>query len=114
YLYREGNHLTFMDNLSFEQVLVDADAVGDDAMYLKENDNASVLFYNGKGIGITTATFIIAKVTECEPGVRGDTATNVTKPAKIETGATVKVPLFINEGDVIKVDTRSGEYASRA
>jgi elongation factor P len=114
YLFREGNHLTFMDNQSFEQVLVDADAIGEDAKYLKENDNAQVLFYNGKGVGVTTATFIIAKVIECEPGVRGDTATNVTKPAKIETGAIVKVPLFVNEGDVIKVDTRSGEYSSRA
>lgn len=114
YLYREANHLTFMDNQSYEQVLVDADAVGDDAKYLKENDNARVLFYNGKGIGITPPTFIVVKVTECEPGVRGDTATNVTKPATIETGAVVKVPLFVNEGDVIKVDTRTGEYASKA
>jgi elongation factor P len=114
YLYREGDHLTFMDNKTYEQTLVDREAVAEGVQYLKENDNAQVLFYNGKAIGVTPPTFITAKVTECEPGVRGDTATNVTKPAKIETGATVKVPLFVNEGDVIKVDTRTGEYVSKA
>lgn len=115
YLYKEDHHYTFMDNTTYEQVLVDAEAIGEDTtQWMKENIDCSVLFYNGKAIGVTVPNHLVLKIVECEPGVRGDTATNATKPAKLESGAVVNVPLFINEGESIKVDTRDGTYIERA
>lgn len=114
FLYKEGTHYTFMDNTSYEQALVDQAALGDAANWLKENCNCSVLFWNGKAIAISLPNFVVLKIVECEPGVRGDTATGATKPAKLETGATVNVPLFVNEGEQIRIDTRTGAYVERA
>lgn len=113
YLYREGEHFTFMDNASYEQVVVDAEVVGDVSKWLKENTNTEVMFWNGKAIGVTLPNFVELQITECEPGVRGDTAQGATKPAKLETGATVNVPLFVNEGETIKIDTRTSSYVER-
>ena len=114
YLYRDGEHYTFMDTTNYEQVLIDASALGDMSGWLQENCNCSVVFWNGKAIAVNLPNFVILKVVECEPGVRGDTATGASKPAKLESGATVNVPLFVNEGDSIKIDTRTGSYVERA
>ena len=114
YLFRDGEHYTFMDTTNYEQILVDASALGDMAGFLQENCNCSILFWNGRAIGVSLPNFVILKIIECEPGVRGDTATGASKPAKMETGAVVNVPLFVNEGDKIKVDTRDGQYVERA
>ncbi len=114
YIYKDGDHFTFMDSTNYEQSLVEADAMGDTVNWLQENLPCSVLFWNGKAIDVTPPTFVIMKIIECEPGVRGDTATNATKPAKVESGATVNVPLFVNEGERIRIDTRTGAYVERA
>lgn len=113
YLYQDGDHYTFMDTTTYDQVLVDADALGDNAKWLTENIECSVVFWNGRAIGITLPNFVNMKIVECEPGVRGDTATGATKPATLETGAVVNVPLFVNEGEAIKIDTRNGAYVER-
>ncbi len=114
YLFREGEHYTFMDTTSYEQILIDKKAIGDQAGYLKENCNCQVLIYNGLPIGVALPNFVVLQITDCEPGVRGDTATGASKPAKLETGGSVNVPLFVNEGDSIKVDTRTNTYVERA
>lgn len=114
YLYMDGEHYTFMDNTNYEQVLIDKSAIGDNAKFLIENLDCQVLFFNGKPIGVTLPTFVILNITECEPGVKGDTATGATKPATLQTGAVVNVPLFVNEGENIKIDTRTGQYVERA
>jgi len=114
FLYREGTHYTFMDTTTYEQVLVDQEALGDGANWLKENCDCSILFWNNKAIAISLPNFVVLKIVECEPGVRGDTAQGATKPAKLETGAQVNVPLFVNEGDSIRIDTRTGSYVERA
>jgi elongation factor P len=114
YLYKDGDHYTFMDTTTYEQSLVEADALGDVVNWLQENLPVAVLFWNGKAIDVTPPTFVIMKIVECEPGVRGDTATNATKPAKLESGALVNVPLFVNEGERIRIDTRTGTYVERA
>ncbi len=113
YLYNDAHHYTFMDNTTYEQVALQKELLGDMVNWLQENSTSTVLFWNGKPITVTLPTFVILKITHCEPGVRGDTATNVTKPATLETGGTVGVPLFINEGERIKIDTRTGEYVER-
>ena len=113
YLYRDGEHYTFMDTETYEQTLVDKDAVGESAQWMLENINCRVLFWNGKAIGVTVPNSLVLKIVKCEPGVRGDTATNATKPATLETGAIVNVPLFINEGESVKVDTRTAAYLER-
>ena len=113
YLYNDGSLYYFMDNDSYEQLPVDKEAIEDTIMYLKENDNASLRFYKGKVFEVIPPNFVELEVTETEPGVRGDTAQGATKPATVETGATLNVPLFVNQGDVIKIDTRTGEYLSR-
>jgi elongation factor P len=113
YLYRDGEHFTFMDTSTYEQVLIDESAMGDSVNWLQENCTCQILFWNGKAIGVTMPNFVALKIVDCEPGVRGDTATGATKPAKLESGATVNVPLFINEGEVIKIDTRTGQYVER-
>jgi len=113
YLYADGEFWHFMDGESFEQVTADAATVGDSAKWLKEQDTCTVTLWNGAPIGVMPPNFVELKIIETDPGVRGDTATGGTKPAKLETGAVVKVPLFIEEGEVIKVDTRTSEYLSR-
>lgn len=114
YLYHEGDHYTFMDTTNYEQVLVDKAALADQSGFLQENCNCQVLFWNGRAIGVSLPNFVVLKIIECEPGVRGDTATGASKPAKLESGATVNVPLFVNEGESVKIDTRTGTYVERA
>jgi elongation factor P len=114
YLYREGDHYTFMDTANYEQTIIDREALGDSANWLQENCMCSVMFWNSRAIGISLPNFVVLHVTQCEPGVRGDTATGATKPATLESGATITVPLFINEGDAVRIDTRTGAYVERA
>ena len=113
YLYTDGEFWHFMNPETFEQLEADKNAIGDQAVWLKEQDNCIVTLWNGVPLSITPPNFVELTITETDPGVRGDTATGGTKPAYMETGAVVKVPLFIEQGEVIKVDTRSGEYVSR-
>ncbi|MBN1268579.1 MAG: elongation factor P [Kiritimatiellae bacterium] len=113
YSYQEGHHYIFMDQHTFEQVHIEPAALGNQRYFLKENIEVAVLFHNGRAIGITLPYFIEMKVVQTEPGARGDTATNVLKPAKTDSGYEVQVPLFISEGDVIRIDTRTGEYSGR-
>lgn len=114
YLYDDGELYYFMDNETYEQIPLTQDQVESAIKYIRENDNATVKFYKGKCFQVSPPNFVELAVTETEPGVKGDTATNVTKKAVVETGAEIQVPMFINEGDVIKIDTRSNEYLSRA
>lgn len=114
YLYNDGENYNFMDNTSFEQIALPKSDVEDAMKFLKENDNATMKFYNGKAFLVEPPTFVDLIVTETEPGIKGDTATNVTKAATVETGAVVQVPIFINEGEKIQIDTRSGEYLGRS
>ena len=113
YLYRDGENLVFMDSQTFEQLPFSEAQVGDAKEFLKENQEVDVLFWRSKPINIELPPFIEAKITRCEPGIKGDTASNVTKPATIETGAVVQVPLFVKEGERIRVDTRTGDYVER-
>ena len=113
FLFSSGDAYTFMDNDTYEQVELSADTVGDDKNFLLDNLVAEVLFFNERPVGLTLPSHVIMEITECEPGVKGDTATNVTKAATIQTGHTVQVPLFIKQGDKIKIDTRTGAYVER-
>ena len=113
YLYNDGESWHFMDEASYEQYSAGAEAVGDAANWLKEQDVCLVTLWNGEPILVVPPNFVNLTVTETDPGLRGDTASGATKPATVETGATVKVPLFIEEGELIKIDTRTGEYVSR-
>ncbi len=114
YLYSDGELFHFMDNETFEQIAVNSSDVGDALKFVKENEMVKILSYNGEIFGIEPPLFVELEITETEPGFKGDTATGATKPAIVETGASVNVPLFVNQGDVIKIDTRTGEYLSRA
>lgn len=114
YLYRDDHGFHLMDVETYEQVSLSQEQVKDCALFLKENDVASVLLADGEPAGIELPNFVILKITQTEPGFRGDTATGGTKPATLETGGTVQVPLFLEEGAVIKVDTRTGSYVERA
>ena len=114
YSYNDGDLYYFMDNETFEQVPVNASDLSDNFKFVKENEICKILSYKGKVFGIEPPTFVTLEVTKTEPGVRGNTATNTLKPATLETGAEIRVPLFINEGDVIRIDTRTGEYMERA
>ena len=114
YLYNDGEFWHFMDPNSFEQVSADASAVADATRWLKEQDTCQVTTWNGAPISVTPPNFVVLAVAETDPGVRGDTSGGGGKPATLETGAVVRVPLFIDVGDLLKVDTRSGEYVSRA
>ena len=114
YSYADGDLYYFMDNESYEQVPVNASDLSDNFKFVKENEVCKILSYKGKVFGIEPPTFVTLEVTKTEPGVRGNTATNTLKPATLETGAEIRVPLFINEGDVIRIDTRTGEYMERA
>ena len=113
YLYADGDLYYFMDTETFEQIPISKDLLGDNLNYLKEGMVCRIVSYKGTIFGIEPPTFVELLVTECEPGVRGDTATNATKTAKVESGYEVRVPLFINEGDIIRIDTRTGEYMER-
>src|SRR5262244_3899783 len=114
YLYREGDAFVFMDTSSYEQMHIQKEVVSEAADFLKDNTNVQVLLFNERPIGVTLPNFIDLRIVKSDPAVRGDTATNVTKPATLETGAVVQVPLFVNEGDRIKVDPRERRYISRA
>ncbi|MCL2315053.1 MAG: elongation factor P [Proteobacteria bacterium] len=113
FLYQQGEEFYFMDNRSYEQTFLSASVLGDARDFLKENIDVSILFYNGAAIGVSLPNSVDLKVVQCDPSVRGDTVTGASKPAKLETGYTVNVPLFINEGDVLKIDTRDGKYLTR-
>jgi elongation factor P len=113
FLYFDGDSLVFMDSETFDQIPFTLDQVGDSRKYLKENLDCEVLFWNGKPINVELPAFIEAEITKCDPGMKGDTAQGATKPATIETGAVVTVPLFLKEGERIRVDTRSGDYVER-
>ncbi len=113
YLYGDGEEWHFMHADSFEQHTAGADAVGDAAQWLKEQDMCNVTLFNGQPIAVAPPNFVNLKITQTDPGVRGDTASGATKPAVVETGATIKVPLFVDEGELIRIDTRTGEYVSR-
>jgi len=114
YLYSDGDMWYFMDQESYEQVGTHREEVGDAAQWLKEQDICSVTLYEGNPIVVTPPNFVVLEVVETDPGVRGDTSSGGNKPAKTETGAVVRVPLFVQTGERIKVDTRTGEYVSRA
>ena len=113
YLYQDCDQFVFMDSKTYEQTPFSAEQVDDARKFLRENLDVDVLFWRGKPINIELPNFIEAVITKCEPGEKGDTASNVTKPATLETGAVVQVPLFVKEGTTIRVDTRSGEYVER-
>jgi elongation factor P len=114
YLYNDGDMWHFMDPKSYEQYMADEKAVADAAQWIKGEEECQVTLWNGTPLSVAAPNFAILKITETDPGVRGDTATGGTKPATLETGAVVKVPLFMEEGELIRVDTRTGEYMSRA
>lgn len=113
YLYADGDLHNFMDTSSYEQVALSDDVIGDALKFVKENDTVKVCSYNGKVYSIEPALFVELVITDTEPGFKGDTAQGATKPATVETGAVVYVPLFVEQGDKIKIDTRTGEYLSR-
>jgi elongation factor P len=113
FLYGDGETFNFMDAKTFDQVELQAAQIGEQKNFLLPQMNADIVFWRGRAINVEIPQHVELKITYCEPGVRGDTATNVTKPATLETGAIVQVPLFINEGDSVKVDTSTGEYLER-
>ncbi len=114
YLYSEGERYIFMDMEEYDQIYLDKDNLGDAWKFLQENIIVKILYYKGKPIGVELPITVELRVVETDPGIRGDTVSGGSKPAKLETGAVIKVPLFINEGDLIRVDTRSGTYIERA
>jgi elongation factor P len=113
YLYHDGSGYVFMDKETYDQISVEEKIVGDGAQFLKETENVKIMFNGTDIVALDIPVSVNLKIVETEPGVRGDTATGAQKRAKVETGATVNVPLFINEGDTIKVDTRTGNYLER-
>jgi len=113
YLYETGGEYHFMDTQTFEQLFLTADQLGESKDYLKENLVIKALFHNKRPIGVEVPMFVDLKVVKSEPGVRGDTASGSTKPATLESGATIQVPLFVEEGDIIRIDTRTREYITR-
>ena len=113
YLYQDGEQLIFMDRETYDQIPFSSEQLGDARKYLLENLNVDVVFWRGKPISVELPAFIEAVVAQCDPGIKGDTASGATKPATIESGAVLQVPLFIKEGETIRVDTRSNEYVER-
>lgn len=113
FLYKEGGDLVFMDQTNYEQITISADMIGEAHDLMKDNLPCTVVFFNDRPVDVTLPTFVFLEVTASEPGVRGDTSGNVQKPATVETGAEVMVPLFIRVGDTIKIDTRTHEYVER-
>ena len=114
YLYNEGDLYYFMDNETYEQIPISKDTLGDDFRFVKENENVKVLSYKGSVFAVEPPLFVELEITETEPGVKGNTATNGLKPATVEIGAVVKVPIFIEQGERIQIDTRTGEYLGRS
>jgi translation elongation factor P len=113
YLYNDGESFYFMDNETYDQVAVPADFIGEKSVWFKENDNAQLLYADTELLGVEPPMFIEAEITETDPGFKGDTVQGGTKPATIETGATLQVPMYLNQGERIKVDTRDGKFVSR-
>lgn len=113
FLYRDESGFNFMDQTSYEQLCLNEDVVGDAANYMTENLQVKICFYNERGVGIEVPKAVELKVSQTDPGLKGNTVSNTTKPATLETGAVVQVPLHINEGDVLKVSTETGEYVER-
>lgn len=113
FLYKEGTRYNFMDTTNYEQTYLEAEHMGDEKNWLKDNTVVSILYYKGKAISVEVPVFVQLAVANTEPGFKGDTATGTLKSATLETGAEVQVPLFINIGDVLKIDTRTGEYCER-
>jgi elongation factor P len=113
YLYREGDRFCMMDNETYEQIMLPADQVGEARLYLTENLDVKILFFNQQPVAVEVPLFVELEVAQTEPGVKGDTAAGGTKPATLESGVTIQVPLFISEGERVKVDTRTGTYIER-
>ena len=113
YLYNDGDLYYFMDTETYDQVALSAEDIGDALKFVKENEMVKMCAHNGSIFAVEPPLFVELAITETEPGFKGDTATGATKPATVETGAVVQVPLFVETGDVIKIDTRTGEYLSR-
>jgi len=113
YLYREGNMLYFMDQETYDQIPISENMVGDAIKFLKENQEVQIAFEENNVLGVDLPPNVVLRIAHTEPGVKGDTATNVLKPATTETGAVINVPLFVNEGDLVRVDTTTGEYLDR-
>ena len=113
YLYNDGDSFYFMDNETYEQIPVPADFIGDSVKWFKENDNCQLLYADTELLGVPPPMFIEVEITETDPGFKGDTVQGGTKPATIETGAVIQVPMYLNQGEVIKVDTRDGKFVSR-
>ena len=113
YLYNDGESFYFMDNETYDQVAVPADFIGEKSVWFKENDNAQLLYADTELLGVEPPMFIEAEITETDPGFKGDTVQGGTKPATIETGATLQLPMYLNQGERIKVDTRDGKFVSR-
>ncbi len=114
YLYEDGGLFYFMDTETYEQTPLNENELSDAFKFVKENEMVKVLSYKGKVFGVEAPNFVVLEIVETEPGMKGNTATNTLKPAKLETGAEIRVPLFINEGEKIRIDTRTGEYMERA
>ncbi len=114
YLYNDGEFYNYMDNETYEQIMISAEEAGESMKFVKENEEVTVSFYQGNAFAIEPPITVELVITESEPGVKGNTATGATKPAIVETGAQVMVPLFVDQGEKIKIDTRTGEYLSRA
>jgi len=113
YLYPEGENYCFMDKTNYEQVFVPGEILGDLAQWMPDNIDVTVLFFSERPVDVSLPTFVELEVTHTEPGVKGDTASGATKPATLSTGATINVPLFVDTGDLLKIDTRSGAYVER-
>ena len=113
YLYFDGEFYTFMDPDSYEQITLNHGQVEEALKYIKENDTVTIKSLNGVAFSVEPENFVELKITECEPGVKGNTATNAMKNAVVETGATIQVPMFVEEGEIIRIDTRTGQYMSR-
>ncbi len=113
YLYNDGTAYYFMDNETFEQIPVDVDFIGDNAKWLKENDNCLLLYADAELLGVQPPMFIEVEITETDPGFKGDTVQGGTKPATIETGAVIQVPMYLNQGETVRVDTRDGKFVAR-
>lgn len=114
FLYKEGDDaFVFMDQATYDQVTLSKEVVDDSWKYLKENFVCRIMFYNGRPVSLDPPTFVVLRVQQTDPGMRGDTATNASKPATLESGASIQVPLFVNENDLLKIDTRTGQYVER-
>jgi elongation factor P len=114
YLFKDSSSVTFMDPKNFEQVEIPLSVLGDDTLYLKEGESVEVLFWDEKPLSVVLSPNVVLEVSQCDPGVKGNSATNIYKPATLENGLKLKVPLFIKVGNKIRVDTRTGEYVERA